>query len=130
MDIDFFRNEDVDTFLALAAEEQWICGRWELDFLLRRFPDGCLAARLDDGPIAFVTAMKYGESGWIGNLVVRDDQRGKGIGSGLMVKSLQTLMDAGARTVWLTASEKGRPVYEGLGFRAIDRIGRWFGKGS
>ncbi|HEX9023791.1 MAG TPA: GNAT family N-acetyltransferase [Geobacteraceae bacterium] len=128
--IDSFRHEDVDAFLALAAEERWICGRWEFAFLLRHFPKGCLVARLDDGPVAFVTAMKYGSSGWIGNLVVRADQRGRGIGCALMERSLQNLMDAGTRTVWLTASEKGRPIYERLGFRAIDRIGRWFGMGS
>ncbi len=128
--IDSFRHKDVDAFLALAAEEGWICGRWEFDFLLRHFPRGCLAARLDDGPVAFVTAMKYGSSGWIGNLVVRADQRGKGVGGALMERTLQTLMDAGTRSVWLTASEKGRPIYERLGFRAIDRIVRWFGTGS
>ncbi len=129
MDIDSFRHEDVDAFLALAAEESWICGRWELDFLLRHFPQGCVAARQDNGPVAFVTAMMYGSSGWIGNLVVRADQRGKGIGRALMERSLQTLMDKGVLTVWLTASEKGRPIYERLGFRTIDRIVRWFGMG-
>ncbi len=130
MNIDTFHHGDVDDFLALADEENWICGRWEFDFLLRHFQRGCLAARLDDGPIAFITAVKYGSSGWIGNLVVRADQRGKGIGSTLMERSLQTLLDDGVRTVWLTASEKGRPIYELLGFRAIDRVGRWFGTGS
>ncbi len=130
MGIDHFRHEDIDCFLALAAEEHWICGRWEFDFLLRHFPQGCLAGRLGNGPVAFVTAMKYGSSGWIGNLVVRADQRGKGVGSALMVRSMQTLIDNGVRTVWLTASEKGRPIYERLGFCAIDRVGRWFGTGS
>ncbi|HTP65729.1 MAG TPA: GNAT family N-acetyltransferase [Geobacteraceae bacterium] len=130
MIINFFQHEDVNAFLALAAEEHWICSRWELDFLLRQFPQGCMAARLDEGPIAFITSVKYGSSGWIGNLVVRGDRRGNGIGSALMERTLQTLMDAGTRTIWLTASEKGRPIYERLGFRAIDRIGRWYGIGD
>lgn len=130
MIVDPFRQEDVSCFLALAEDEHWICGRWEFDFLLRHFPRGCLAARVGDVPVAFITSMKYKTSGWIGNLVVRKDQRGKGTGSILMERALQTLADAGARTVWLTASEKGKPIYERLGFRTIDMIGRWYGTGQ
>jgi ribosomal protein S18 acetylase RimI-like enzyme len=125
-----FRHEDVNAFLALAAEEHWICGRWEFDFLLRHFPEGCLAARLDGAPVAFITSVKYGKSGWIGNLVVRRDLRGKGIGSTLIKKVLETLVDAGARTLWLTASEAGKSIYERFGFGTVDMVKRWFGSGT
>jgi len=130
MKIDPFSHEDVNAFLALAAEENWICGRWEFDFLLRHFPQGCLAARSGGAPIAFVTSIKYGKSGWIGNLVVRKDFRGKGIGSNLLKKVLETLVDAGARTIWLTASEAGKTIYERFGFDTVDIIKRWFGSGT
>jgi ribosomal protein S18 acetylase RimI-like enzyme len=129
MIINRFKHEDLHAFLALAVEENWICGPWEFDFLLRQFPQGCLAARIGDTPVAFITAIKYGTSGWIGNLVVRGDLRGKGIGNALMGKALATLLDAGARTVWLTASETGRPIYERLGFAAVDLAERWYGTG-
>jgi GNAT superfamily N-acetyltransferase len=127
MKIDRFRHEDLRVFLALAAEENWICGRWEFDFLLQHFPQGCLAMRMDDTPVAFITAIKYGTSGWIGNLVVRRDLRGKGYGSALMQKALTALLSAGVRTVWLTASEAGKFIYVRLGFSAIDMVKRWRG---
>lgn len=130
MQIDLFRHDDVSVFLALAADERWICGRWEFDFLLRHFPRGCLAVRMDDSPVAFITSIKYGTSGWIGNLVVRKDLRGKGFGSTLMRKALTALLDAGARTVWLTASESGKSIYERLGFGTVDLVERWYGTGS
>jgi ribosomal protein S18 acetylase RimI-like enzyme len=130
MIIDGFRHADVNAFLALAAEENWICGQWEFDFLLRCFPQGCLAMRMDDTPVGFITAIKYGTSGWIGNLVVRRDLRGKGIGNTLMKKALASLADAGARTIWLTASEAGRSIYARLGFSLIDMVKRWYGTGS
>jgi GNAT superfamily N-acetyltransferase len=130
MVIDRFKHEELSDFLALAAAENWICGRWEFDFLLGNFPQGCLAMRLDNAPVAFITAIKYGTSGWIGNLVVRKDLRGKGIGSALMGKALEALLEAGARTVWLTASEAGRFIYERLGFDVIDAVKRWYGSGS
>jgi GNAT superfamily N-acetyltransferase len=129
MVIDRFKHEELGGFLALAATEDWICGRWEFDFLLGSFPQGCLAMRMDDVPVAFITAIKYGTSGWIGNLVVRKDLRGQGIGSALMGKALDALLEAGARTVWLTASEAGRSIYERLGFDAIDAVRRWYGSG-
>ena len=125
-----FNHEDANAFLALAAEEHWICGRWEIEFLLRHFPQGCLAARMDGTPVAFITSIKYGKSGWIGNLVVRRDLRGKGIGSTLMKKVLEALVDAGARTLWLTASEAGKSVYERFGFGTVDMVKRWYGKGT
>ena len=130
MKIDTFKHDDLDDFLAFAARENWICGQWEFDFLLRHFPQGCLTLRLDNSPVAFITAIKYEKSGWIGNLVVRNDLRRNGIGSALMEKALAALLGAGARTVWLTASEAGRSIYERLGFGVIDNVTRWCGIGS
>lgn len=129
MKIDRFRQSDLHVFLALATEENWICGRWEFDFLLRHFPQGCLAMRMGDTPVAFITAIKYGTSGWIGNLIVCRELRGKGFGSALMGRALAALLGAGARTVWLTASEAGRSIYERLGFGTVDTVKRWYGIG-
>ncbi len=127
---DRFRENDTETFLALAAEEKWICDRWEFDFLLHAFPSGCLVARDGNEPVAFVTAIGYGKSGWIGNLLVQAGYRGRGIGAGLMELALEALAASGVTTVWLTASEAGRPIYERLGFVTVDTIRRWVGTGS
>jgi ribosomal protein S18 acetylase RimI-like enzyme len=129
MNIDWFRHDDVDVFLELAAAEGWICDRWEFDFLLRTFPLGCLVERANGRAVAFVTSIKYGRSGWIGNLLVREELRGKGSGAALMQEALNSLVEAGAETVWLTASEQGKSIYERLGFVAIDTIKRWTGLG-
>lgn len=127
--VDVFRRDEVGVFLDLAAQEGWLCDRWEFEFLLDRFPRGCLAVRLGNEPVAFVTSIKYGTSGWIGNLIVRHDLRGRGIGSDLMRRALDALDGSGVRTVWLTASEEGRPIYERLGFSVIDMVERWRGQG-
>lgn len=129
MGIDRFRHTDMEQFLEMADEEGWICDRWELEFLLPAFPAGCLAWRDGSRPIAFVTAIKYGRSGWIGNLIVSPLLRGQGTGSALMRAALAALEAAGTETVWLTASEAGRPIYEKLGFLAVDTVYRWRGRG-
>jgi ribosomal protein S18 acetylase RimI-like enzyme len=127
MEIDRFRHDDIDPFLHLAALEGWLCDRWELEFLLGSSPEGCFVVRGADGPMAFVTAISYGSSGWIGNLIVRSDQRGLGLGKKLMGEAIAALQRAGAETIWLTASRSGIPIYEKLGFIAIDEVKRWAG---
>ena len=129
MDIDRFRHEDIDDFLTLAADEGWICDRWEFEFLLEQFPLGCLTAREGGKPVGYVTAIKYASSGWVGNLIVRSSCRGKGVGNSLMENALGALATEGTETVWLTASKLGKPIYEKLGFTAVDVINRWVGRG-
>ena len=130
MMIDRFRHEDMDVFLALAAREGWICDPWEFDFLLRAFPDGCLVGRQAGGPVGFITSVKYGCSGWVGNLVVTESKRGRGLGRALMTTALAVLHAAGTETVWLTASAAGQPLYAKLGFHVVDEITRWVGSGN
>lgn len=125
-----FTPAEVPAFLALASAEEWVCDPWEFSFLLGSFSRACFAGIVDGRPVAFVTALKHDAGGWIGNLIVAPALRGRGAGSRLMGRALAALQEAGAGTVWLTASEAGRPIYEKMGFREIDVISRWAGEGS
>jgi ribosomal protein S18 acetylase RimI-like enzyme len=130
MIIEPFRRDDIGTFLELAISEGWVAEAWEFDFLLTAFPQGCYAARDDNGEtLAFVTAIRHENSGWIGNLIVKEQVRGRGIGEALFRKSLDALQAAGAETYWLTASKSGRSLYEKHGFSSLDTIMRWTGNG-
>lgn len=129
MKIDRFRHEDIDQFLVLAAAEGWVCERWEFEFLLEAFPGGCLVAREGGGTLGYITAIGYETSGWIGNLIVSSCCRGQGVGTMLMESALAVLDGTGRETVWLTASRQGKPIYERLGFAAVDVINRWVGNG-
>jgi ribosomal protein S18 acetylase RimI-like enzyme len=129
MEITPFLKRDMDLFFALAEAEGWISEQWELEFLLSTFPSGCMVCRVGNETAGFVTAIRYGRGGWIGNLIVRPDQRGKGIGTVLLLSALSALEIAGVRTVWLTASAEGRAIYERMGFKAVDTIKRWRVKG-
>ncbi|RNC73138.1 MAG: GNAT family N-acetyltransferase [Desulfuromonadales bacterium] len=130
MQLRSFSPEDVPAFLDLAGAEGWVCDRWEFGFLLETFPRGCFCAVEDGRPVAFVTSVCYGASGWIGNLLVEEGKRGRGYGTLLMRRSLDELLAVGASTVWLTASLAGRPIYEKMGFREIDQVTRWAGRGA
>lgn len=122
-----FSAADIATFLALAAAEGWVSGGWEFEFLLRFFPQGCLVWREGGEAVGFITSVKYGKSGWIGNLLVRPGARRHGIGRALMERAVSVLLQNGVETVWLTASEDGVALYHKLGFAPIDSIYRWKG---
>jgi ribosomal protein S18 acetylase RimI-like enzyme len=130
MTIDPFCTGDIAPFLKLAAAEEWLAEPWEFEFLLAEFSQGCFAARGENGDaIGFVTSLRHERSGWIGNLIVTPAYRGKGIGELLFKKVLETLLDSGVETVWLTASKSGMPLYQKFGFTSIDTIIRWSGSG-
>ncbi|TSK07994.1 MAG: GNAT family N-acetyltransferase [Geobacter sp.] len=125
-----FRNEDIAPFIALATAEGWICGEWELKFLLQSFPQGCLVKRDGSEVLGYVTSLRHAESAWIGNLLVAPQHRRRGIGVELMHGAIDALLHAGVKTVWLTASAKGVDLYRKLGFVTIDSINRWVGEGG
>jgi GNAT superfamily N-acetyltransferase len=125
-----FEAGDFPAFLALASGEGWISDSWEFAFMLETFPAGCLALEEGGIPVAFVTAVRHGTSGWIGNLIVARDARGRGYGTLLMGRAVDALLAAGVATVWLTASPEGRRIYERMGFREMDQVARWGGCGS
>ncbi|NTV49086.1 MAG: GNAT family N-acetyltransferase [Geobacteraceae bacterium] len=130
MTIEPFRMEDITPFLKLAAAEGWVAEPWEFEFLQGEFPQGCFAARDENGETAgYVTSLCLHLSGWIGNLLVAQQFRGGGIGKVLFRKALEALRAAGAQTIWLTASKSGTPLYEKHEFKRIDTIVRWVGTG-
>jgi ribosomal protein S18 acetylase RimI-like enzyme len=130
MTIDPFRTDDIAPFLKLAAAEGWVAEPWEFEFLLSEFSQGCFAARGDNGEAeGFVTSLLHDQSGWIGNLIVAEQSRGRGIGEALFRKAAGALWSAGTQTIWLTASKAGAPLYEKHGFTSIDTIIRWVGTG-
>jgi len=130
MKIEAFRMDDIAYFLKLATAENWVAEAWEPEFLLSEFPQGCFAARDDNGETAgFVTSLRHDQSGWIGNLIVSVEYRGQGIGEGLFSAAFEALRLDGAETFWLTASKSGQRLYKKFGFSSIDTIIRWVGTG-
>jgi predicted N-acetyltransferase YhbS len=70
-----------------------------------------------DGQIAGVAGcVRFGPTGWLGNVAVDDDFRGQGLGRAVSQMAVDWLHEAGVRTVLLTATRLGQPIYERLGF--------------
>src|SRR5688572_22575129 len=81
-------------------------------------PEGCFIAEADGHPAGSVTTIRYGQRvGWIGMLLVHPNFRRLGIGSKMLLHSLDYLRGRGVASIKLDATEMGRKVYVPLGFQ-------------
>ena len=117
-------QSDWETFSALACRENWRVPHTELQ--LFKGPWAQYVRVLDDDKFCgLLSSVAYEKSAWIGNLIVPYQQRGKGYGSHLFKSAFEVLVEQGMTSIWLTASDQGRSIYEKEGFVEVDRIERW-----
>lgn len=121
-------HADLPNCLALAENRGWPAEqhKWRLLF------DVGTVYGVDDpsgGLAAVVVCSRYGpELAGIGMMLVADRHERQGLGARLMRHAMAS---SGVATTWLNATEFGRPLYEKLGFRVVDRgtqyLGYWYG---
>ena len=117
-------QSDWETFSSLACRENWRVPHTELQ--LFKGPWAQYVRVLDDDKFCgLLSSVAYEKSAWIGNLIVPHQLRGKGYGSHLFKSALEALVEQGMTSIWLTASDQGRSIYENEGFVEVDRIERW-----
>lgn len=111
------QHADIEFAKALTDIEGW--GHLEEDF--KRFssldPAGCHVAWLGGQRAGIVTSATYGRYSFVGNLIVRKDLRGRGIGIKLMEKILVHLKGRGVKTVELDGVFRAVGAYRIMGFR-------------
>lgn len=101
----------------MAQAEKW--GNVEDDFrrLIAFEPDGCFVAWKDNERIGMVTTTSYDHLAFIGSLIVRWSNRGKGVGQALMRHAIDYLARKNISTVEIDAVFEGVSLYSRLGFR-------------
>ena len=57
-----------------------------------------------------------GLEAYLSNMYTVPDWRGKGLGTALVAAVIKRVKETGARRIWLSTTELGRPVYEKAGF--------------
>ncbi len=88
-------------------------------------PGGCLLVEVAGEPAGICVATHYGESGFIGELIVRPERRGLGLGAALLKAGIDRLQARGARTIYLDGVLKAVGLYERCGFRKVARSWRY-----
>lgn len=111
------KESDIAYAKSLTDVERW--GHLEEDF--ERFmsldPAGCYVAWHDGERAGIVTTVSYCEHAFLGNLIVRKDKRGMGIGVKLMEEAIGHLDRRRMKTIELDGVFKAVQVYRLLGFK-------------
>jgi GNAT superfamily N-acetyltransferase len=97
---------------------------WER--FIRASPEGCFFVEERGQVIGTATTIVYEEKfAWIGMVLVDPEHRGRGLGTGLLQKTIEYLDGRGVPTMKLDATPQGKPIYEKLGFIPEYEIERW-----
>jgi GNAT superfamily N-acetyltransferase len=109
--------EDFFFAVELANTMDWNMAIEDFQFMTSLEPGGCFVLFDDSKPIGIATSNSYGKVGWFGNLILKEEYRGKGIGSQLVKHAIDYLHNKGVETIGLYAYPNLVQFYSRLGFR-------------
>ncbi len=119
---------DLDFAAESTALEGWVGEtRDAFEAFLLHAPAGCFIAEHDGRPAGICVATPYGDAGFIGELIVWREARGRGIGPRLLDAAIGFLRASGAVSIYLDGVERAVPFYESAGFRPVCRSLRFQG---
>ena len=122
------KNEDLTFAAECTAAEGWVSeNRDSLEGFFENDPAGCLIAEDQGQPVGICVATFYGKSGFIGELIVRPEVRGRGAGAELLNRGVQLLLARGVSTVYLDGVVRAVELYERNRFQKVCRSWRFFG---
>lgn len=96
--------------------------------LLSFEPEGCFAAEIGGRFVGQVFSVSCGRLGWIGMLIVAPEHRRKGLGTLLVRKAMDYLLDLGVETIELDSVPEISSLYQKLGFTYECDIVEFVGK--
>lgn len=122
------REEDLAFAAECTAAEGWLSeNRATLEGFFINNPKGCLVAEEKGKPVGICVSTFYGKTGFIGELIVRPEVRGRGVGAELLNHGVRVLKDWGAETIYLDGVVKAVELYERNGFHKVCRSWRFSG---
>ncbi len=115
-------TEHLDFAISMTRAENWFNQtRAVFEDLLTFDPGGCFVALADGEPAGMCVAVPYRRYGFIGELIVRPDLRGGGIGTHLFQTAVDYLKRCSVQVIALDGDPPGIPIYERAGF--VRRVG-------
>jgi len=120
----WLRDKDDGRLVSMSMEEGWIISMEEIAKTRARFANLCYGAYDGDELIGGVTGYLHEKSAWIGNLIIKSDFRGRGIGRKLLETILKALSTE-RRIIYLHSAMNATKFYEKLGFKAVTDVVRY-----
>jgi len=112
--------DDLSAIGALREAVGWSVHEWALRAVIGQQHARCVVvAGRGDSVAAVGSGIAYGPLGFVGNMVVAESHRRRGIGSAVLTAISSSLEAAGCQRLELNATSEGRPLYERHGFATI-----------
>lgn len=114
-------DADLPVIGALREAVGWEAHEWALRAVLGQ-PEARCVVVVDalDRIVGVGSGISYGALGVIGNMVVAEDRRRRGVGAAILDAVVDFLVrERDCTRVELNATDEGRPLYEGRGFASI-----------
>jgi GNAT superfamily N-acetyltransferase len=112
---------DLPAIGALRESVGWSAQDWALRAAMAPPAARCLVVvDAGDAIVGVGSGITYGALGFIGNMVVAEAHRHRGIGSAVLGAVIDFLEDAGCARLELFATPAGRPLYARHGFELTD----------
>jgi GNAT superfamily N-acetyltransferase len=108
-------ESDLERIKALQPEG-WSDIVSEIRFYIRAQFCYPIKAICDNEIVGVGAAISYRNTGWLAHIIVSAEHRNKGIGGAIVNHLCDYLKSAGHKTILLTATEMGYPVYKKAGF--------------
>jgi len=122
------REEDLTFAAECTAAEGWESeNQTTLEGFYLSDPESCLLAEENGQSVGICVATCYGASGFIGELIVSPEARGRGVGAALLNHGVWVLRERGVETIYLDGVVKAVHLYERNGFHKICRSWRFSG---
>ena len=115
--ISVMTEDDVEFAEYLTHVEKWAYKKNDFKRLIFFEPKGCFVAWKDKEKVGIVTTTTYDDYAFIGTLIVKRDERRKGIGKALMNHAIYYLQKRGMKTVELDGVSAAFSLYKRLGFK-------------
>ncbi len=117
-EIKIMTKNDADFATGLTNLEKWANRKSDFERLIKLNPNGNFVAFENDKRVAIITSAIFGKLAFVGNLIVPQKYRGKGIGRGLMEHALKYLGERKkVSTIELDGDFPAVELYRKLGFR-------------
>lgn len=116
------RSEDFLFATELANTMNWNMAPEDFQFMTQLEPEGCFTLSDNIKHVGIATCISYGKVGWFGNLIVKEEYRGKGAGSLLVKHAIDYLRGKGVETIGLFAYPNLVKFYSNLGFKSDEEF--------
>jgi len=114
--VEKMKADDFHFAIQLANTMNWNMAIDDFEFMVKLEPQGCFVQFHGNERVGIATSVSFGNVGWFGNFIVKEDSRRGGAGSLLIKNAIDYLKNKGVETIGLYSYPRTVKFYESFGF--------------